>query len=155
MNGDCPYCGSGVKKATGLQVYGKRCRPEFENHFYWVCDQFPWCDAYVGCHAGTDEPLGRLADRELRSWKEKAHLFFDPLWKRKIERLRQKKGGYYEGIRHEARSAGYAWLANKMGLSLEDCHFGSFDIAQCKAAIEICEKYTQKSLAETCASVNP
>ena len=29
--------------------------------------------AYVGVHKGTDKPLGRLANAELRYWKKRAH----------------------------------------------------------------------------------
>ncbi|MFB5268120.1 zinc-finger-containing protein [Paenibacillus enshidis] len=39
--------------------------------------------AYVGVHDGTDIPLGRLANRELRELKKQCHALFDPVWKNK------------------------------------------------------------------------
>ncbi len=35
----------------------------------------------VGCHPGTKNSLGRLANAELRKWKSIAHRVFDPLWR--------------------------------------------------------------------------
>ena len=85
--------------------------------------------AYVGVHKGTDKPLGRLANAELRNWKKAAHAVFDPLW----------KYGRFRGH----RNAAYAWLAQKMGLPVEKTHIGMFDVGQCRKAIEIIEKETK------------
>lgn len=87
------------------------------------------CMAYVGVHKGTDKPLGRLANAELRNWKKAAHAVFDPLW----------KYGRFRGH----RNAAYAWLAQKMGLPVEKTHIGMFDVGQCRKAIEIIEKETK------------
>ncbi len=51
-----------------------------------------------------------------------AHNAFDPLWK--------------DGSR--TRSEAYGWLAGKLGMRVEHCHFGMMDIAQCERAAEIC-----------------
>ena len=72
------------------------------------------CGAYVGVHKGTDKPLGRLADAELRRWKMAAHNAFDPIWK-------------YGKFRHR-RNAAYA---------VEQTHSGMFDVAQCQQVIQI------------------
>lgn len=79
--------------------------------------------AYVGCHKGTNKPLGRLANAELRLWKRKAHAAFDPLW----------KYGVFKGRRKEA----YRWLATVMRLPEEKAHIGMFDVAECKRLISI------------------
>ena len=58
----CPYCGANVVLRDSHFVY-------HNNKNYgkmWVCSNFPQCDSYVGCHPGTDIPLGRLADSVLR-----------------------------------------------------------------------------------------
>lgn len=81
------------------------------------------CDAYVGVHNGTDIPLGRLANRELRRWRNRAHAAFDPLW---------QKGPY-----RRRRNDAYVWLAGKMGLTKEETHIAMFDVEQCKQVIQI------------------
>ena len=112
----CPYCNAGAEYVDSAEIYGKSygmiylCRP---------------CDAYVGVHKGTDIPLGRLADKELRHWKRVAHASFDPIWQ--LGRFRGK------------RSAAYSWLAEQMGLPEEEAHIGMFDIAQCKKVVTISE----------------
>lgn len=79
--------------------------------------------AYVGCHKGTNKPLGRLANAELRHWKQKAHSAFDPLWQH----------GRFKG----RRKAAYAWLAKEMHLPEAETHIGMFDVSQCKRVIQI------------------
>lgn len=110
----CPYCGKKAEYVDTIEIYGKSygmaylCRP---------------CDAYVGVHDGTDTPLGQLANRELRRWRNRAHAAFDPLW---------QQGPY----RHRRNDA-YAWLAGKMGLTKEETHIAMFDVEQCKQVIQI------------------
>jgi len=95
----------------------------------WICRP---CNAYVGVHKNNQEyiPLGRLANAELRSWKEKAHSAFDPMWKAKIRRDGCSKS--------KARKAGYKWLADQLGIKASDCHIGEFDIDSCKKVIKAC-----------------
>jgi len=66
-------------------------------------------------------PLGRLANPELRRLKQAAHHAFDPLW----------KTGDMD------RRDAYAWLAEKMGISVENCHIGMMDEGQCKSVVEV------------------
>lgn len=112
----CPYCGNQAVFTDSSEVYGGRsygmiylCRP---------------CKAYVGVHKGTDAPLGRLADSELRTWKIRAHAVFDPLWKSK----QMTRGGAY---RH---------LQSLLGLKKNECHIGKFDVKTCKRAVEALSK---------------
>lgn len=121
----CPYCGEAAVLADSAEVYGGRsygniylCRP---------------CNAYVGIHKDGPRkgyPLGRLADKELREWKRRAHSAFDPLWKGKMERDGCSKG--------KARKAGYTWLSEKLGIPFRDCHIGEFDVDMCKRVVEAC-----------------
>ena len=112
----CPYCGSQAAYVDSKVIYGRSygmiylCRP---------------CNAYVGVHRGTDQPLGRLANAELRFWKRAAHSAFDPLW----------KYGRFRGYRNVA----YQWLSGKMGLRVESTHIGMFDVDECKEVIRICK----------------
>lgn len=93
----------------------------------WVCVR---CKAWVGCHPGTEKPLGGLANAELRAWKVKAHAAFDPLWQGKMRRDRCRKD--------QARRAGYAWLARQLGIDVNRCHIGYMNIDECKKVVEIC-----------------
>lgn len=113
----CPYCGERAEFVDSKIVYGKSYGK------IYLCRK---CLAYVGVHKGTDKPLGRLANAELRYWKKAAHAAFDPVW----------KYGRFRGY----RNAAYGWLAGRMGLPVEETHIGMFDVAQCKKAIQICRK---------------
>lgn len=95
----------------------------------WYCEP---CNAWVGVHKGTDKPLGRLANAELRELKKEAHKYFDPLWEMKM------KQGYKKG---HARAKAYKWLAGEMGIDGKLCHIGMFDEDQCGRVIEICKPY--------------
>ena len=90
----CDYCGRETEYVDSKVIYGKSYGK------IYLCRN---CMAYVGVHKGTDKPLGRLANAELRNWKKAAHAVFDPLW----------KYGRFRGH----RNAAYAWLAQKMGSS--------------------------------------
>ena len=64
----CDYCGRQAEYVDSAEIYNGKsygmiylCRP---------------CKAYVGVHRGSDKPLGRLADAELREWKKRAHAAF-------------------------------------------------------------------------------
>ena len=125
----CPYCSApSVYLPSSASLYGGR-------NFgpVWIC---PPCQAWVGCHTGTAKPLGRLADAALRQAKQDAHAAFDPLWQ-----ARQRRDGTSE---HDARSRGYAWLAEQLGVSAKDCHIGMFDLATCRRVVDICAPHTAK-----------
>lgn len=128
----CPYCRRPACLTGGTSIYP--LRPDLAAKWFYVC----WsCDAWVGCHDGTQKPLGRLADHELRRAKMAVHEVFDPLWQAKMERDKCSK--------HEARGAAYKWLAQQLGISVEDCHVGMFDVATCKRAIEIMDRIPRKA----------
>lgn len=130
---NCPYCGNASRLCDSSAVYGGRSYGPI-----YLCAP---CDAWVGCHDGTTKPLGRLANAELREWKKKAHAAFDPLWERKLEIRRAERGRYPKG---RARGSGYKWLAERLGISREDCHIGMFDVEQCKRVVQICKPWNKK-----------
>ena len=113
----CDYCGRRTEYVDSKVIYGK------SYGMIYLCRN---CMAYVGVHKGSDKPLGRLANAQLRYWKKEAHAAFDPLWK-------------YGSFKHR-RNAAYAWLAEQMGLPVDKTHIGMFDVGQCKAVIQICRK---------------
>lgn len=117
----CPYCHQPAVLVTGEAIYPHR--PDLHHKMFWQCKP---CSAFVGCHeAGVGQgdgtkPLGRLANAELRQWKQRAHAAFDPMWK----------------ARRMNRRDAYAWLSQQMGIKAQDCHIGMFDVAQCRAVVE-------------------
>lgn len=119
---DCPYCGQAAVFVDSSEVYHGRsygmiylCRP---------------CEAWVGVHKGTDRPLGRLANRDLRQAKMAAHAAFDPFWKNGVM----------------VRSTAYRWLAEKLEIDPQDCHIGMFDEAQCWRVVSVCNRHRSNAL---------
>ena len=113
----CPYCDQPAELVKGREVYP--FREDLAQRRYWLCRRDK---AWVGVHVGTDKPLGRLADKELRQAKERAHAVFDPLW---------KSGGM-------SRRAAYRWMRDALGIENREAHIGKFDIARCEALVAAC-----------------
>lgn len=107
----CDYCGENAEKVSGKEIYPHR--PDLFHKVFYRCEP---CDAYVGCHPGGDNPLGRLANSELRAAKMRAHRWFDPIW---------RNGSM-------TRKEAYKSLSEHMGIPAAECHIGMFDIEQCK-----------------------
>ena len=89
----CNYCGKEAEWVENKEIYGKNYG---KSYMVWLCRD---CDAYVGCHNNTKEPLGILANKELRELRKQAHALFDPIWK--------EKG---------SRAKAYAWLVKNTGV---------------------------------------
>jgi hypothetical protein len=124
----CPYCDKPSKMAKGDEVYPDR--KDLSDLWFWLCKP---CEAWVGCHKQRGrKALGRLANKELREAKRRAHLAFDPLWEKKIKKTRCSKS--------VARKAGYKWLAGALQIDVKKCHIGEFNIKQCEAVVKICWK---------------
>jgi hypothetical protein len=109
----CPYCQGEVMFLTSKQFYGV----DYGTNVY-SCKP---CDAYVGTHGNTKQPLGTLANKELRKYRSLAHKAFDPLWKTK-------------GM---TRTAAYRWMSEQMSIPPQEAHIGMFNINQCKQIIEL------------------
>lgn len=127
----CPYCESTAVLRPAKDIYGYDC----DYGPLWTCAKFPSCDAYVGCHPGTETPLGRLADGPLRFAKVHAHKAFDPLWRAKMAKTGCSKG--------DARRAAYAWLAGQLGITAAECHIGMMDKEMCWRVEAICSPFTK------------
>lgn len=134
-SGPCPYCGAAVvfRDSSTFIYHGRDFGP------VWVCSRYPACDAFVGCHPGTQTPLGRLANSELRYWKKRARGARPAVAGALAAARRQKKAAH--------RGAAYNFLRQQMGLSAEECHIGMFSVEQCKTVVELCGPYCQKIAA--------
>lgn len=111
----CPYCSGKPKLKDSSCVYGKSYGP------IWICE----CGAFCGCHPGTNKPLGRVANNELRRLKKEAHDYFDPIWKNRIM----------------SRHAAYRMLSVRLGIPKKYTHIGMFSESTCRKVIEICKHY--------------
>lgn len=119
----CPYCDKPARLVTGHAIYPHR--PDLLGKKFWLCTP---CDAWVGCHPRNKkhkhtgaEPLGRLANGELRKAKQAAHAAFDPLWRSKTM----------------SRKEAYQWLASQLGISPQNCHIGMMDVDSCKSVVAV------------------
>lgn len=128
----CDYCKKQAEYVDSSAVYRR------SYGMIYLCRT---CSAWVGVHRGTDKPLGRLANAELRDWKKKAHATFDPLWQAKLKLRREQRGSDYK--KHWARGSAYKWLSEQLGISKKDCHIGMFDVDKCKKVVEICQPFLQ------------
>ena len=125
----CNICGGSVIYTSNDRVYGKK----YGSGYCYLCTS---CGAYVGTHVPRPrESLGLLADARMRKGKRMCHDLFDQKWK-----------GKEHG--HKKRAAAYKWLAGEMGIPIEDCHFGYFNLEQLRAAYRILMKNAQTASAE-------
>ena len=108
----CPYCKQETELIDSVLIYGK------PYGLIYACRD---CDAYVGVHKGTTRALGRLANKELRELKKKAHHYFDKLW----------MSGQM------TRTEAYSWLSLELGLPISFTHIGMFGPDTCKEAIHL------------------
>lgn len=110
----CRLCGAECKVVNNSTIYGK---PYGEWPWAVLCTG---CGAYVGLHPFTAIPLGTVALAPLREARKAAKRAFNPLWRNGAAMT---------------RTEAYAWLAGELGLPVNECHIGWFEIDQCNAAI--------------------
>ena len=120
----CPYCGCVAALVGGDVVYPHR--PDLAELQLYYCKK---CKAWVGCHKGTIEPFGRLANAELRRLKQQAHEAFDLLWK-----PTKLMPGEPE-IKLVSRAKAYKMLSDHMDKDKHITHIGWFDEAECKEVV--------------------
>lgn len=128
----CTHCSAPAQLVDGAAVYPHR--PDLVTRKFWRCGH---CGAYVGCHKGTDRPLGTPANTQLRDARIKLHnLMVDPLWENAVSSVgyRPEDARAVAIIRNTARARVYAFLAWKLGIDKEDCHVAMFTLEQCRAA---------------------
>lgn len=118
----CDACQSAnIVYIKETEVFGssKRLWP-----FVWYCRS---CRASVGCHAGTGNPLGYMANPYVRRLRAELHEIVDPIW--------------HAGI--ATRSEIYKWIAKELELDTCDLHISELTITQLRLAIERCNKYAE------------
>lgn len=118
----CDHCGSPSVKLQKRSFMGLRHYDKWD--LIWHCDD---CGALVGCHEGTDIPLGLMADSFTRAARHEAHRAFDPLWLGKRAKL--------------SRAKAYSWMADTLGIPPEQAHIGMLNMRQCEALIEAVRSY--------------
>jgi hypothetical protein len=122
----CPYCGKPTVYTNSSVVYGV----SYLGNIYW-CQP---CDAYVGVHKGTNQALGRLANKELREAKKLAHFYFD-----QIARTHLINDIWREEVKMNSRNKAYLWLSKQLGMLMEHCHIGMFDVEDCLRVVSVCK----------------
>lgn len=118
----CHHCGNPAKLVSGQQIYATVTH--LHRKWFWQC--LP-CGAHVGTHKNSKRhvPLGRLANKDERLWRSRAHAVFDPLWQNKKYNWR--------------RPDLYAVLAKHLEIPFDQCHIGLFDVEQCKRVVKFCQ----------------
>ena len=113
----CPTCGAFARLTQRAEM--DKNPPEA---WVFVCENYPRCDSYVGCHRGTQTPLGTLAGPELRLLRRRAHSALDWHWKR--------KGGV-------SRDEAYRMLAEVLEAPFGEAHIGSCNEEQCRLIVQV------------------
>ncbi len=123
----CQYCHATAILCDASAVYGEKFRGSFN---LWVCANYPDCDSYVGIHKDQIEPqpLGTMANPELRKLRKRVHALFDPLWKPGT--AQQFKG-------RKARLQAYWWLTDALGITGKQFHTAYADEDQCRRALAL------------------
>ena len=123
----CNLCGGKVIYTSNAQIYGK----EYGSGKCYLCTS---CGAYVGTHKPRPrEALGLLADARMRAGKQMCHAVFDSKWKGKPKA-------------HKKMQDLYRWLAQRMDIPIDDCHFGYFDLTQLRKAYKILLEIKEQEL---------
>jgi len=115
----CPECGAPV-----------RLRPSRYGLFYG-CTTWPKCNGTHGAHP-DGKPLGTPGNRETKDARIRAHAAFDTLW---------KNGGM-------KRKEAYRWMQDTLGMSQNEAHIGSFDVATCERLITAVHSRAQHAAAD-------
>ena len=122
----CRYCGGVIRLVPARMIYGLSTdRLGLSGENIYLCQN---CNARVGCHKGTNRPLGNVANEVLRLKRRETHQVFDAFW--------QGNG--------MSRTKANKWLAAQMQLSEKDTHIGGFEMDQCQQVIDLCEKELNK-----------
>lgn len=124
----CPYCGGAAVLREGEYVYGNRSRGER----LYVCCHYPVCDSYVGVHAGTNKPMGMLANAELRNKRIRAHKLFDSIWKHNLM----------------TKKEAYRWMEYFMGLPKNEGHIAKFSDYRCEELMTKCREFLKNNNIE-------
>ena len=117
----CRYCGGLILLVPAERIYGPKAakRLGLSGERIYQCQN---CNARVGCHKGTERPLGNVANETLRLKRIETHHVFDAYWK----------------AQHMTRTGAYKWLSQQMRLPVKQAHIGGFEMDQCQQVINLC-----------------
>lgn len=118
----CPNCNGPVRIGTHAEVYDGRSFGVWP--YVYLCEDRE-CDTYGGLHPFTHLPLGTLANKALRDARKRCKPAFEKLFKE-------------HGM---TRNDAYAWLAQTLGITAEQCHFALFDVEMCERAQAACKAH--------------
>ena len=113
----CDYCGGEPVIVRSEQIYA---RPKIKC-WMWICENYPNCDARVGCHPKSKRSLGKMADAATRKARMKCHNHIDGMW----------KSGKYK------RKQLYSEPAHRLRISQHDCHIGHFTKEMAERALAV------------------
>ena len=116
----CPYCGSRTEFRSADGIYRDNSRGEM----LYVCKRYPACDSYVRVYPGTMEPMGTIANKQLRRMRKEAHHYFDQLYTRNFM----------------SRREAYLWLSEMLGLPVDQTHIGLMGEYNCQCVIDEAKK---------------
>lgn len=113
----CDNCGhTDIKLTNNDVIYGK-VHGKWPK--IWYCKA---CGAAVSCHPESKYPMGKMADRETRAARGRAHKHFDQI---------------FNHYRIMGRSSAYTWLASAMGIPRNKCHISYFSADQCGLVVKL------------------
>ena len=116
----CRYCGGVIRPVPAETIYGESAgRLGMIGETVYQCQN---CNARVGCHKGSDRPLGNVANEVLRLKRVETHQVFDAFWRG-------------QGM---SRTQAYRWLAVQLHLPESRAHIGGLEMDQCQRVIELC-----------------
>lgn len=112
----CPYCSGLATLTNSKYIYNG-----IDHGLIYLCENYgKHCDAYVAAHIGDNLPMGSLANKKTRMYRQLAHEKIDVLW---------KQYGF-------ARTDVYNELSNYLQIKPNECHIGKFSPAQCEQVIK-------------------
>lgn len=130
----CPYCGSLATLRPASVIHG--LSDISAGTYLYVCRRWPACDAYVTADRRTKQPLGTLANGDLRHKRILAH--------HALHSVQAQLG--------MNRDQSYRWLQTQMGLPGDQVHIAKCGDYRCEQIIRICEVTAMKCVKRLTAA---
>lgn len=106
----------------------------------YLCENRPDCRGLMSAHP-NGEPCGTPADAYTRKARRIVHEAFDSLWQNAHEMYGSDCTLDSKVLQSIARKRAYAWLAERMGISVEKCHISMMDVDMLRTAWRIIMKH--------------
>jgi hypothetical protein len=121
----CPYCNKPTNYVDSKEVYHDK-----SYGMIYLCKP---CNAYIGVTPGTNNAIGRLANKELRELKKMLHGLLQILITHKASQTNMRK--------EEAGELAYKWVAKQLNLPNGFAKLSYLNESQCEQLINICKPY--------------